>query len=85
MEIKIENIHEAWEVKRALKMLLAERNKTIDNLQLEEKIMHEVGVSKEITDTVISKRIASLKCDQATCAALIKKISNKIYGTKEEK
>lgn len=41
MNLEIDSIHEAWEIKRALKEVLKNRSKKIDSLEFEEETMRE--------------------------------------------
>lgn len=84
MKLEINSIHEAWEIKRALKQVLKNRNKKIDSLEFEEETMKECGMDEEIILSVIGKEIAKIKRDQVTCAGLIRKLNDEIYNKNKE-
>ena len=79
MALKINSIHEAYELKRAIKDQLNKRQDEIMKLQREEELLRSYMLSEEIIDKTVGKAMAILKADNRTGVESIRKL-NEIIG-----
>lgn len=75
MELKINSLHEAYELKRALKDQLNKRQEEIMKLQRQEEILRSYMLSEEIIDKTVCKSMAILKRDNQTGVEMVRKLN----------